>query len=196
MSGRPRKVSDEEIFHAVAGVVTAEGPSGLTLGAVADQVGLTAPALAQRFGSKRDLLIAFARSGDMGPVFEKAREGVDDPLEAIPVALVRMSAGITTRGELANNLAFLHMDLTDEELGKPTVKQSRVIRRHIATLIAEAKDAGTLGKVDPEELADTVYTIYNGSLIGWAIDGRGKLAQWLTERIERALAPYRVTGDV
>src|SRR3954447_1624738 len=52
MTGRPRSASDEAIFRAVAEVVTSAGPAGLTLAAIARHVGLSAPALAQRFGSK------------------------------------------------------------------------------------------------------------------------------------------------
>lgn len=188
--GRPRKVSDQEIFQAVAQVVTASGPMGLTLASVAERAGLTGPALAQRFGSKRDLLVAFARAGDVGQVFEQARAQTSNPLEAIPTALVHMSAGITTKEELANNIAFLHMDLTDEELGRPTIQQSRKIRRNIAALLEEAREEGVLSDIDTTELADTIYTVYNGSLIGWAIDGRGKLSPWLRQRIDRVLTPY------
>jgi hypothetical protein len=103
-----------------------------------------------------------------------------------------MSSTITTRQELANNLAFLHMDLTDEDLGRPTVEQSRVIRRHLTALVQEAIAQGSIADVEAEELADTLYTTYNGALISWAIDGRGKLSTWLTQRIERVMAPYTV----
>ena len=192
MIGRPRTVTDEQVFRAVAEVVTKEGPSGLTFGAVADRVGLTGPALAQRFGSKRGLLIAFARAGSVEPVFQRARDETGDPLAAISVALAAMTSGITTRDALANNLAFLHMDLTDEELGRPTIDQARSIRRHLAALVEEAISDGLILDVDAGELAETIYTIYNGALISWAIDGRGKLSTWLTRRIERVVAPYLV----
>jgi AcrR family transcriptional regulator len=192
MVGRPRKVTDEEVFRAVAEVVTKAGPSGLTFAAVAERVDLTGPALAQRFGSKRGLLVAFARAGSVGPVFEQARAKTAGPLTAIPAALASMSSTITTRQELANNLAFLHMDLTDEDLGRPTVEQSRVIRRHLTALVQEAIAQGSIADVEAEELADTLYTTYNGALISWAIDGRGKLSTWLTQRIERVMAPYTV----
>jgi AcrR family transcriptional regulator len=190
--GRPRTVTDEQVFQAVAEVVTEEGPSGLTFAAVADRVGLTGPALAQRFGSKRGLLVAFARAGGVEPVFQRARDETGDPLMAISTALSSMISGISTRQALANNLAFLHMDLTDEELGRPAIEQSRSIRRHLAALVEEAVSQGSIRDVDADELAETIYTIYNGALISWAIDGRGKLAKWLTQRIERVIAPYLV----
>jgi len=58
---RPRKASDEEIFQAAFGVMQRRGPTEWTLADVASEVGLTAGALVQRFGSKRELLLALTR---------------------------------------------------------------------------------------------------------------------------------------
>ena len=59
MSPRPRTVSDEHIFVATGLAITRLGPTRLTLADVASEVGLSAAALVQRFGSKRQLLVAF-----------------------------------------------------------------------------------------------------------------------------------------
>lgn len=197
MAGRPRSVSDGAVFHAVAEVVTAAGPAGLTLAAVAARVGVSAPALAQRFGSKRELLLAFAASeaGALPAIFEEVRAEASGPLDALTKALVRLIAPITTREGLANNLAFLQLDLTDPDLRAHAVKQSRSFRAEIGRLLAEATERGELevagGDIRP--LADTVYATYNGALVTWAIDGTGKVALWLTDRVERVISPYRRT---
>jgi hypothetical protein len=116
---------------------------------------------------------------------------------AISTALSSMASGITTRQALADNLAFLHMDLTDEELGRPAIEQSRSIRRHLAALVEEAVSQGSIRDVDADELADTIYTIYtiyNGALISWAIDGRGKACQMAhtTDRTGDRTVPRRL----
>ncbi len=185
-------MSDQAVFDAVTAVVADVGPSGLTLSAVAEEVGLSAPALAQRFGSKRNLLVAYAAASAEGldGLFEEARRKSPDVLSAVVAALVAFSASVATRRALANNLAFLHLDLTDPELGAHAAKQSRELRRRIADLLREAQEAGHLGVVDPVSLADTLYTTYNGALVTWAIDGRGTLARWLGERLDRVLGPY------
>ena len=192
MVGRPRSVSDEAIFEAVGAVVTDVGPAGLTLSAVADRAGLSAPALAQRFGSKRNLLVAYAAAAAAGvdDLFERARERSPDALSTLRDALVAFAAPVATRAALANNLAFLYLDLTDPELGALAAEQSRLLRRRLTDLLREAHAAGHLVDVDPAALADTVYTTYNGAIVTWAIDGRGSLARWLTERLDRVLAPY------
>jgi AcrR family transcriptional regulator len=189
-TGRPRSVTDEAIFDAVAAVVTEVGPSGLTLAAVADRVGVSAPALTQRFGSKRNLLLAYAEAaaGGVDDLFARVRGSSPSAVAAVRAALLEFTSGITSRDAIANNLAFLYLDLTDPELGAHAMRQSRVLRRAIKRLLEEAVEAGELTDADPAQLADTVYTVYNGALVAWAIDGKGSLARWLSERLDRVFA--------
>jgi AcrR family transcriptional regulator len=51
VSPRPRKVSDEEVFAAAHRATLRLAPSELTLAEIAAEAGVTAGALAQRFGS-------------------------------------------------------------------------------------------------------------------------------------------------
>jgi AcrR family transcriptional regulator len=191
-TGRPRTVSDESIFDAVTAVVTEAGPAGLTLAAVADRVGLSAPALTQRFGSKRSLLLAHAEAAATGvdDLFTRVRGTSPTALSALRAALLEFNAGIDSRDAFANHLAFLHHDLTDPELGAHAAKQSRLLRRAMTRLLEEAITTGEIDPTDPIELADTVYTVYNGALVTWAIDGTGSLARWLSERLDRVLAHH------
>jgi len=192
-TGRPRTVSDEAIFKAVKAVVTDVGPAGLTLAAVADRVGLSAPALTQRFGSKRSLLLAHAEAAATGvdDLFTRVRCTSPTALSALRAGLLEFTAGIDSRDALANHLAFLHLDLTDPELGAHAAKQSRLLRRAMTRLLEEATATGEIDDTDPTELADTVYTVYNGALVTWAIDGTGSLARWLSERLDRVLAHHQ-----
>ncbi|MDQ3081725.1 MAG: TetR/AcrR family transcriptional regulator [Gemmatimonadota bacterium] len=60
MSPRPRKVSDEDVFAATYRAMNRFGPGELTLAQIAAEAGVTAGALSQRFGSKRQLLLSLA----------------------------------------------------------------------------------------------------------------------------------------
>jgi AcrR family transcriptional regulator len=194
-TGRPRSVSDEAIFEAVRAIVTEVGPSGLTLAAMADRVGLSAPALTQRFGSKRSLLLAHAQAAATGidDPFNRARSNSPTALSALRAALLELTADIDSRDAVANHLALLHLDLTDPDLGAHAAKQSRHLRQAITQLLNDAISNGEINPTDPAELADTVYTIYNGALVSWAIDGTGSLTQWLTKRLDRVLAYHQPT---
>ncbi|HLU55694.1 MAG TPA: TetR family transcriptional regulator [Pseudonocardia sp.] len=194
MTGRPRSVSDEAVFEAVAAVVTDAGPTGLTLAAVADRVGVSAPALAQRFGSKRGLLAAFAarEAAGVAEVFAAGAAAHPDPLTALVETLAGLPSGITSPEGLANNLAFLQLDLTDPQLRPHAVAQSRAVRAEIADLVRAAVGAAQLAEdTPPETLAADLYATYCGAMLTWAIDGGGDLRGWLREHLERALAPHR-----
>ena len=193
MIGRPRTVDDDQIFDAVAAVVSEHGPNGLTLASIAERVGLTAPALTQRFGSKRALLLGFAErsAGSTVAVFARARDSAPDAAEAIVEALVDLVRPIDSRSVLANNLAMLHLDLVDPELGAHARAQSRAFRAQLADLVDDGAQDGSLREADATTLADTLATVYNGALITWAVDGNGRLDDWLRSRLERALQPFR-----
>lgn len=196
MTGRPRSVSDDAIFEAVATVITEVGPSGLTLAAVAERVGVSAPALTQRFGSKHGLLVAFAtrEATSIADIFAAARATHADPLTALVTTLAGLPSAITTREGLANNLAFLQMDLTDPELRSRSVSQSRALRADVAALVTEAIQAGQLtAATSPETLAADLYATYCGAMVTWAIDGTGALPDWLGQHLERTVGPHRTT---
>ena len=195
MVGRPRTVNDSDVFAAVAAVVSRDGPPGMTLGAIAKEAGVTGPALTQRFGSKRGLLIAFAEheSADVAPTFARVRRGGRSSADAAVAGLLKLAGSIRTQRELANNLALLHLDLTDDELGRFAAAQSRSIRAELVSLMSEAAAAGELDRsgATAEELADLLYTTYSGAMITWAIDGRGSLRGWIERRLLAVLAPHR-----
>src|SRR5689334_11612912 len=194
MTGRPRSASDEAIFEAIAAVVTASGPSQLTLAAVAGRVGLSAPALAQRFGSKQGLLAAFAarEAVAVAGTLAAARAGGTDPVQALVGVLAALPGAVTTRDGLANNLAFLQMDLTDPALRPHAVAHSRALRDGIAALVTDAVQAGLLAAdAIPETLAADLWAAYCGAMLTWAIDGTGTLPDWISAHLERILAPHR-----
>src|SRR5690348_12068901 len=198
MTGRPRSASDEAIFEAMAAVVTASGPAQLTLAAVAGRVGLSAPALAQRFGSKQGLLAAFAarEAVAVAGTLAAARAGGTDPVQALVAVLAALPGALTTRDGLANNLAFLQMDLTDPELRPHAVAHSRALRDGIAALVTDAIQAGLLAAVTiPEALAADLWADYCGTMVTWAIDGTGTLPDWITARLERILVPHRTYAE-
>jgi AcrR family transcriptional regulator len=146
-------------------VVARDGPSRLTLASVAAEAGLSPATLVQRFGSKRDLLLAVsAGSADaVRNAFARARDQHGDPHDAVVAALVTLTEGVRTPEALANSVAFLALDLADPDF-------LALAQRHAAERRSEI--AGLLGD---EALARAIEVAYNGSLITWAVDRDGNL---------------------
>ncbi len=79
---------------------------------------------------------------------------------------------------------MLQRDLVDPELRRPAIEHSRSIRAELTALIAEV---GERFRERPEVVADDLYTVWNGAMMTWAIDGEGGLSDWLDQRLRRLL---------
>jgi AcrR family transcriptional regulator len=195
MTPRRRKVSDEEVFAATARAMSRSGPGSLSLADIAREAGLTPSALVQRFGSKRDLLLA---------VMERWADGIPEELAGFrrpgrsPLAVLRHYAEcIAAMGEspaaLANHLAYLQMDLTDPDFRRHMLRAATATRGTFRSWLEEAVGAGELAPdTDVAGLARMVETTLGGSLLNWAVYQEGTAAAWVWRDLDALLAPHRL----
>jgi AcrR family transcriptional regulator len=195
MPGVPRTktVDDDAVLDAAVRVIDRVGPAGLTLAAVAREVGLSASTVVQRFSSKRGLLLALARrAASVGATsLQEAASRSRSPLRALVDGLVRMSASVASPEVLANQLAFLQIDLGDPEFHALAAAHAVAVRSEIRALADAAVEAGELQPCDTARLAQAIQTTYNGALITWGIHRRGRLDTWLRRELDTLLAPRR-----
>jgi len=195
VSPRPRKVSDEEVFAGAYRAMTRLGPGELTLAEIAAEAGLTAGALVQRFGSKRELLLRLsAGAADANASFirdlRRKHRSALTVLRAYAECLADLAA---SPAALARNLAYLQIDLTDADFRKHLLAQARATRLAITEVLNDARTARELAAdADPGALARAIETILSGSLLTWAIYRDGDAARWLRADLELVLAPYVV----
>ncbi|MDP2321661.1 MAG: TetR/AcrR family transcriptional regulator [Acidobacteriota bacterium] len=193
MSPRPRKVSDDDVFQAAQRAMSRLGPGELTLAEIAAEAGVTAGALVQRFGSKRDLMIALSErfSGGTGEMFVAIRKAHRSPLAALRAYGDCISGLATSPEALARNLSYLQIDLTDPDLRQHLVAQAWSSRRELQAIIRDAVAAGELVReTNPTRLARTVEAILAGSMMSWAYYEEGTAAQWMRDDLEAVLKPY------
>ena len=192
MAGRPQKVTDEEVFAAAQRVMSRRGPHELTLADIAEEAGVTAGRLVQRFGSKRALLVALSErfAGSAGPVFAGLRAAHGGPLATLRAYAACMADLAPTPEALLRNLAYLQGDLADEVLRGHLVENARASRKEIEALLEAAVAAGELRGVDVRSLARTVETVIGGSLMAWATYREGKAADWIARDLEAVLTPW------
>jgi AcrR family transcriptional regulator len=194
---RPRKATDDEIFAAMHRVMTRVGPTELTLAAIAAEAGLTAGALVQRFGSKRQMLLAVTRkmAEGMDGMLADVRALDDTPLEALRAWAVCFAQLAESPAAMARNLAYLQNDLTDPDFHAHLLKQYRATRVIYRTLLDEAMAEGTLARgTDTEALARAVEVSINGSLMTWAVYQDGPAARWIRTDLDAVLRPYVVVA--
>jgi AcrR family transcriptional regulator len=195
MSPRPRLKSDSEILAGVARAIERLGPVRLTLADVGKEVGMAPATLLQRFGSKRGLLLAVARTSasSVREEFARIRAQHHSPLRALQVVATCMAQMARSPESLANNLAFLEIDLADPEFHRLALRQARQFRSEMRELLEEAIRAGELRKFPTAPLANAVQGILGGSLLNWAIHREGKAEAWIAADLETLLRPYRNT---
>jgi hypothetical protein len=98
---------------------------------------------------------------------------------------------------MANNLAFLQLDLSDPEFFQYAAAFNRTLRAEITSLLQAAAGGGELApEVDARRLARAVHVAYNGSLLTWAVEQRGPLADRLRDDLMFVLSPYLTSPQV
>ena len=193
MSPRPRKVSDDDVFAATYRAMQRLGPGELTLAEIADEAGVTAGALVQRFGSKRDLQIALAESAAKfaGAFIRGLREKHASPLAALRDYAVCMAQMAQSPAALARSLAYLVIDISDADLRKHLLVQSKATRSAMTELLDEAVGAGELAKgTNTKRLALLIEAALGGSLLTWGVYREGSADAWVRDHVEAILAPH------
>lgn len=192
MSPRPRKASDDDVLAATVRMMARLGPAELRLADIAAEAGLTAGALVQRFGSKRELLLTLSErwAQSTGALFEGLRAADPSPLATLYAYADCMAQMGQSPDALAHHLAWLQQDLTDPDFRRFMLIQARASRRELHRLIEEAIREGDLKKsVDAARLARAIEVIVGGSLMAWAVYQDGKATTWVRHDLDSLLHP-------
>jgi AcrR family transcriptional regulator len=197
MSPRPRETSDAEILAALARVMQRRSPVELTLADVAKEAGVVPATIIQRFGTKRELLLANCKAwtADVSGQFAAARAKYGSPLKTLVELFVEFSGFAATPESMANFLAYLQIDLSDPEFRAVLLQQFMTMREETKKLLDDAIAGRELKACDSGELACLVQQVNSGAMLDWAVYRKGPLAVWIRRAIEGLLAPY-VFGKV
>jgi AcrR family transcriptional regulator len=186
-------VSDEAVFAAAYRAMQRLGPGELTLAEIASEAGVTAGALAQRFGSKRALLLALAEgaASSAGGMVRGLRAEHRSPLAALRAYAECLAGMASSPAALARSLAYLQIDLTDPDFRAQLAVQGKATRAGIVELLDDAVAERELAPgTDTDALARTIEVVLNGALLTWAFYQEGTAAEFLRRALDTALAPY------
>jgi AcrR family transcriptional regulator len=175
-------------------VMARVGPAELTLADIAQEAGLTAGALVQRFGSKRQLLINLSEllGSGMGDFFAQLRAKYDDPLEVVRQYASAMAGMARTPADLLRNFAYLQEDMADEALRVRFVAQSKSVNRELRASVRDAIKRGDLREeTDATALVRNIEALISGALLTWAFHRQGTAESWVLRHIDALLAPHR-----
>ncbi len=194
--GRPRTFSDEAIYIATATVLSKIGNEHLTLSQIAEEVGCSPPALVQRFGSKRALLMNYVNwtTDRVRERYEKVVATDATPLQMIKdlVALPRSERPYEiTDPEGLPASVFVHLAAWNDPSFRPLVEQrTSLIEESLSTLLENATDAGEIKDCDVPEMARTMLTAFSGAMLQSISIQREPIEQRLAELVDILLRPY------
>jgi AcrR family transcriptional regulator len=185
------------VFAATYRAMQRLAPSELTLAEIAAEAGVTAAALSQRFGSKRQLLLSLsaAAARSAGDLIEQLAAQHASPLGAVRAYAECMAGMASTPETLARSLAYLQIDMMDADFRAHLVAHATASRNGIENLLAAAIAAGELeapptgAPLDPARLARAIEAIISGSLMTWAMYQQGRASTWIKDHVDAILAP-------
>jgi AcrR family transcriptional regulator len=197
MSPRPRETSDSEILAAVARVMQRCSPLDLTLADVAKEAGVVPATLIQRFGTKRELLLANCKSwtAEVASQFASVRTKHGSPLKALIEFFAGSSAFLATPESVAYFLAYFQIDLTDPEFHAVLLAQFVIVHAEAKKLLDNAIAVSELEPCDTGALARLIQQVNGGCMLDWAVYRKGPLDVWVRRSLNALLRPYRLSSN-
>jgi len=192
MRPRRRKAEDADVFAAMGRVMRRVGPAELTLGAIAKEAGVTAGALVQRFGSKRELVLAHWRQTPVGSGRPSAPAGrTASPLQALRDTAAQFARLAASPRAALRNLAYMQSDWADAALRRQVLRHARAERERYQQLVTEAVAQGELrAGTDAQALARMIEVTLCGSFLAWTLHREGPAATRIGEDLDATLKPY------
>ena len=120
-----------------------------------------------------------------GECFAMIRAQHRSPLKTLFACFEFTAQMAATPEMLANNLAFLQLDLTDPEFRQWTLLNARSTAEGYESLIREAIRARELKRCDAPALSRLISATLHGSMVSWAFFQEGKAADWVRRDMKR-----------
>lgn len=185
---RPKTLSDQHVLNIANQLIQEHGPEALTFALLAKACGLSPATLVQRFESKTrlkqsTLLYAWdrldAKTAQLANTIPKSVEGAIELL----VALSRDYGGIES---YADGLLVLREDLRD-----PTLRARGLLWKDKLCAVLESCFASASV---PTGIGLLMASQWQGSLLWWSFDPKGKVECFVEEDLNRFVAAIGKSG--
>ncbi len=195
--GRPRSFEDDAIFAATARVIARVGHDRLTLAAIAEAVGCSAPALVQRFGSKRALVRSYIEWSISHDQLRWDQVSSDDQS---PIAAIKARVQLP-RSERPDEVSdpegfpstvYFHLVAWEDEALRPLVEERRqTAEGELRRMLELATEAGEISGCNEADLASTMFTAFQGAALQSLANPDNQIEKRLSNLVEALVAPYR-----
>jgi len=181
---RPKTLDDEIVLQKTLDLIIQHGAASFTLRQVSKKVGLSPATLLQRFES-RDKLLAKAihhhNAKEKDRLANLRLNTKGTPEKAIMRLLIEDAEAFEKPSDVAAGLDILKMDMIDKDLKETTKEYFGIRIDHIESLLPKKKGS------DTRENAAFLLDVWQGSIMMWALCGKGDLKPYLKRKLELAL---------
>ena len=174
---------DTDVLEAAYTLMQRRGPEALTFSTLAEACGLSASTLVQRFRSKADLIrgaLSHAWDGldqKTATISAKVSKTPEGAIQFL-TALSRDYGGIEA---YADALLILREDLRDPALRARGAKWKAALSRTLEDCFAGSPRV-------PKDIGILMATQWQGSLLWWSFDPRGRVEDYVEEGLKRFVA--------
>jgi AcrR family transcriptional regulator len=201
LGGRPRSFSDEEVYRAVIRVLARDGYRGISLAAVARELGVTGPALNRRFGNLPALLRGFLRwtTASIDRNFAFLRQYHASPLDIVRARSFIPVGGPSVHPEVdrqdpTNFLLFFTSALVHGEYREELAELNVTYEAAVIGLLDEAVAAGELLPCDTRALAHLLSMAMTGAMVRRLSEGGDATIQELSRAFDMVIEPHLPRG--
>jgi AcrR family transcriptional regulator len=187
---RPKTLPDKDVLEAAYRLMHRDGPDALTFSALAQESGLSASTLVQRFKSKTELIhstLSYAwdrldeKTAALSAQAPKTAEGAIQLL----TMLSKDYGGIEA---YADALLILREDLRNPALRARGARWKAVLCQTLEDCFAGTPRA-------PEGIGILMASQWQGSVLWWSFDPQGRVGDYVEENLKRFVAAIIAAND-
>lgn len=186
-------IDDRMILKMALEVIVEVGVTTFSLEDLRNKTGLSPATLLQRFGSKKNILYKALElsNNDLKNNFNNRSIVNQSPLQEIINIYLELSMPFSTPEDIAGGLDILKLDITDKRLNSLTRKYFEIRRKKIESLIIQAQEKNEISSfINASEMVWNLESLWQGSIMLWALIGSGNLQEWLKKRFHSFIKLY------
>lgn len=166
---RPREFQDEVIFHGVYRALCKKGYGQLALTDITHEMNISPAALMKRFGSKKNLLLAYSDY-----VIELTKQAFHDaslsdqsPIEALKTVFRDAVSHMKDPVELANHTSFYLEGTNDPDLLEKTRYRLQLIDEFTRRMLNQAITNNEIVPCDVARVSRVLQAAISGAMLIW-----------------------------
>lgn len=193
---RPREFQDEAIFYGVYRALSKKGYGQAALTDITHEVNISPAALMKRFGSKKNLFLAYSDYVIelTRHAFQEADLSDQSRLDALKAVFKHAVSHMKDPVELANHTSFYLEGTNDPDLVEKTRYRLQLIDAFTRQMLSQAITNKEIAECDVAMVSRVLQAAISGAMMIWIKESNRTLEELFDECFQVIFAPLRNIG--